>query len=309
MSKPVIEARGLTKFYGEHRGILDLDFDVNEGEVFGYLGPNGAGKTTTIRTLLDLIRPTDGEAKIFGKDVRVEGEEIRESIGYLPGELALFGDMTGKDTLEYLGNVKGGVDWNYVEELADRLEADLSQVVDDLSSGNKKKLGLIQAFMSQPRLLILDEPTNGLDPLMQQEFFRMIEEARENGQTVFVSSHILPVVERICDRVAIIRQGELVAVEEIDDLKEGMLRSLEIQFGERPPEEQFKELPGVEEVNFEGNRLRCKVVGGLDDLIKEAASYEVVNVISHEPNLEEIFLKYYEGKEKGGEINAQKRTG
>jgi len=309
MSKPVIEARGLTKFYGKHRGILELDFDVSEGEVFGYLGPNGAGKTTTIRTLLDLIRPTDGEAKIFGRDARVEGEEIRESVGYLPGELALFGDMTGKDTLEYLGNIKGGVDWDYVEELADRLEADLSQVVDDLSSGNKQKLGLIQAFMSKPRLLILDEPTNGLDPLMQQEFFRLIEEARENGQTVFASSHILPVVERICDRVAIIRQGELVAVEEIDDLKEGMLRSLEIQFGERPPEEQFKELPGVEEVNFEGNRLRCKVVGGLDDLIKEAASYEVVNVISHEPNLEEIFLKYYEGKEKGGEINAQKRTG
>lgn len=308
MSEPIIEVKGLTKFYGEHRGIIDLDFEVQQGEVFGYLGPNGAGKTTTIRTLLDLIRPTNGEARIFGKDVRLEGEEIRADIGYLPGELALFGDMTGEDTLKYLGNVKGGVDWDYVRELADRLEMDLTPVVADLSSGNKQKLGLIQAFISKPRLLILDEPTSGLDPLMQQEFFRLIEEARQNGQTVFASSHILPVVERICDRVGIIRKGKLVAVEEIDDLREGMLRSLEIQFAERPPEERFKRLPGVEEVNFEDSRLRCKVVGKLDDLIKEAASYEVVNVISHEPNLEEIFLKYYEGEEKveptGGKTNA-----
>ncbi|MBS3737297.1 MAG: ABC transporter ATP-binding protein [Candidatus Bipolaricaulota bacterium] len=308
MSEPIIETRGLTKFYGKNRGIIDLDFGVSEGEVFGYLGPNGAGKTTTIRTLLDLIRPTDGEAKIFGKDVRLDGEEIRADIGYLPGELALFGDMTGEETLKYLGNVKGGLNWNYVEELADRLEADLSKTVADLSSGNKQKLGLIQAFMSEPRLLILDEPTSGLDPLMQQEFFRLIEEAQENGQTVFASSHILPVVERICDRVGIIRKGELVAVEEIDDLKEGMLRSLELQFAERPPEERFIALPGVEEVNFEDSRLRCKVVGKLDDLIKEAANYEVINVISHEPNLEEIFLKYYEREEEepeeGGEADA-----
>ncbi len=308
MSEPIIEVKELTKFYGEHRGIIDLDFDVREGEIFGYLGPNGAGKTTTIRLLLDLIRPTEGEAKIFGKDVRLEGEEIRADIGYLPGELALFGDMTGEETLEYLASVKGGVDWDYVGELAERLEADMDMELAELSSGNKQKIGLIQAFMSKPRLLILDEPTSGLDPLMQQEFFRLIEEARENGQTVFASSHILPVVERICDRVGIIRKGKLVAVEEIDDLKEGMLRSLEIQFAERPPEERFRKLPGVEEVNFEDSRLRCKVVGRLDDLIKEAASYEVINVISHEPNLEEIFLKYYEGGEeiepKGGEISA-----
>ncbi|MFW6006047.1 MAG: ATP-binding cassette domain-containing protein [Candidatus Bipolaricaulota bacterium] len=308
MSEKLIKVKGLTKYYGKQRGIIDLDFEVHEGEVFGYLGPNGAGKTTTIRTLLDLIRPTDGEAKIFGKDVRLEGEYIRKRVGYLPGELALFDDMTGEDTLTYLGNVKGGVDWGYVRELSDRLEADLGRDVADLSSGNKQKLGLIQAFMAKPRLLILDEPTSGLDPLMQQEFFRLIEEARGNGQTVFVSSHILPVVERICDRVGIIRQGELVAVEEVDDLKEGTLRSLEVQFGERPPEERFKNLPGVEEVDFEDRRLRCKVVGKLDDLIKEAARYEVINFISHEPNLEEIFLKYYEEEEtlkkEGGESHA-----
>lgn len=298
MSKPVIEARKLTKYYGKNRGIIDLNFNVMDGEVFGYLGPNGAGKTTTIRTLLDLIRPTDGEAKIFGKDVRLDGEEIRKSVGYLPGELALFSGMSGRDILTYLSNVKEDVDWNYIRELADRLEADLDQDVADLSSGNKQKLGLIQAFMAKPKLLILDEPTNGLDPLMQQEFFRLIEEARENGQTVFVSSHILPVVERICDRVGIIRKGKLVTVEEIEDLKKDTLRSLEIQFAERPPEERFQNLPGVQEVNFEDSRLRCKVVGKLDDLIKEAARYEVENFISHEPNLEEIFLKYYEGEEE-----------
>jgi len=308
MNDSIVKVRGLTKYYGKNRGILDLDFEVSEGEVFGYLGPNGAGKTTTIRTLLDLIRPTNGEAKIFGKDVRLDGQEVRKSVGYLPGELALFKGMTGKDVLTYLGNVKGGVDWNYVIELSNRLEADLGQEVTDLSSGNKQKLGLIQAFMTKPRLLILDEPTNGLDPLMQQEFFRLIEEAEENGQTVFVSSHILPVVERICDRVGIIRNGKLVTVEEIEDLKEGTLRNLEIQFAERPPEERFQNLPGVEEVNFEDSRLRCKVVGKLDDLIKEAARYEVENFISHEPNLEEIFLKYYEGEEEldqqGGQSDA-----
>jgi ABC-2 type transport system ATP-binding protein len=301
MSGPVIEARGLTKFYGRHRGVLDLNFTVQEGEIFGYLGPNGAGKSTTIRTMLDLIRPTKGEAKIFGKDTRLKGEEIRADVGYLPGELNLYGDLTGEETLRYFSNIKGQVEWVYVQELTERFEADLSRKVSDMSSGNKQKIGLIQAFMGRPRLLILDEPTNGLDPLMQQEFFRSIEEAREGNQTVFVSSHILPVVERICDRVGIIRKGEFVAVEEVEDLKVRALRSLEIQFSGKLPEESFKNLPGVKEVSLDDSRLRCKVVGKLDKLIKEAANYEVVNVISHEPSLEQIFLRYYEGEESGQE--------
>lgn len=308
MGQPLIEVENLTKFYGSHRGIIDLNFNVQEGEVFGYLGPNGAGKTTTIRTLLDLIRPTEGQAKIFGKDIRLEGEEIRAEVGYLPGELSLYGELTGEETLRYLSNIRGEVDWGYVQELARRLETNLDRKVEDLSSGNQQKIGLIQAFMGKPRLLILDEPTNGLDPLMQQEFFRLIGEAKENGQTVFVSSHILPVVERICDRVGIIREGELVAVEEVEDLKAGALRSLEIYFAEKPPEDQFKNVSGVQQITLEDSLLRCRVVGKLDQLIKEAARYEVVNIISHEPNLEEIFLKYYEGEEasesEGGKVNA-----
>ncbi len=308
MSEPLIEVEELTKYYGKHRGIIDLSFSVSEGEVFGYLGPNGAGKTTTIRTILDLIRPTDGKAWVFGRDAHLDGEEIRENIGYLPGELSLFDDMTGVETLKYLANIRSGVDWDFVDELGERLQADLDQDMAELSSGNKQKIGLIQAFMNRPSLLILDEPTSGLDPLMQQEFFKLIEEARKNGQTAFVSSHILPVVERLCNRVGIIREGKLVAVEEIDDLKAGVLRSLEIHFAGAPPRERFENLLGVEEVVLEENRLRCKVVGELDDLVKEAARYEVVNVISHEPNLEEIFLKYYEseGQEamEGGPNNA-----
>ncbi len=302
MRTPVIEVRNLTKFYGKQRGILDLTFDVQEGEIFGYLGPNGAGKTTTIRTMLDLIRPSKGEAKIFGEDTRLKGEVIRADIGYLPGELSLYGNLTGEETLRYLSSIRGQVEWGYVQELAERFETNLNKKVSDLSSGNKQKIGLIQAFMGKPRLLLLDEPTSGLDPLMQQEFFRLIEEARENNQTVFVSSHILPVVERICDRVGIIRKGEFVAVEDVDDLKAGTLRSLEIHFGESPPKEEFADLYGVQEVKVKDHLLRCKVVGELDGLVKKAAEFSVINIISHEPSLEEIFLKYYEGadEDEGG---------
>src|SRR6056297_3089263 len=248
MRTPVIEVRNLTKFYGKQRGILDLTFDVQEGEIFGYLG----------------------------------------------GELSLYGNLTGEETLRYLSSIRGQVEWGYVQELAERFETNLNKKVSDLSSGNKQKIGLIQAFMGKPRLLLLDEPTSGLDPLMQQEFFRLIEEARENNQTVFVSSHILPVVERICDRVGIIRKGEFVAVEDVDDLKAGTLRSLEIHFEEEPPKGEFLGLSGVQEVRIEDHVMRCKVVGELDRLIKKLAKFNVVNVISHEPSLEEIFLKYYE---------------
>ncbi len=306
MSHPVIEARQLTKFYGKKRGVIDLNLVVWEGETFGYLGPNGAGKSTTIRTMLDLIRPTKGKARIFGQDSRLKGGKMRADVGYLPGELRLYEDMSGEQLLRYFGNIRGQVKWQYVLELANRLDADLSSKVSDMSSGNKQKIGLIQAFMARPRLLILDEPTNGLDPLIQQEFFSLIEEAKENRQTVFVSSHILPVVERICDRVGIIRNGELVALEQVEDLKARAIRSLEIQFSQIPPEEQFKNLPGVEEVSVDGNRLHCKVVGKLDRLMKEAANYEIIDITSHEQTLEQIFLKYYNQQEQvlEGEKNA-----
>jgi len=290
---PVIQTDGLTKSYGKHRGIVDVSFTVERGEVFGFLGPNGAGKTTTIRTLMDFIRPTGGGAWIFGLDTRAESLEIRGRVGYLPGELSLYQHMRAQDLLRFLGNLRGGVDRAEVERLATRLGADLDRRVGELSSGNKQKVGLIQAFMHRPELLILDEPTAGLDPLVQHELHGMIGEAVADGRTVFLSSHILPEVEALCHRVGIIREGHLVTVEEIDALKARALRRLEIHFAAPVPPEAFANLPGVQDVSTQDSVVRCTVVGALDAVVKAAARYEVVNVVSHEPSLEEIFLGYY----------------
>lgn len=304
MSDSVILIENLTKFYGRHRGVIDLSFEVAQGQVFGYLGPNGAGKTTTIRLLLDLIRPTRGRATILGLDTRQHSREIRQRIGYLPGELALYNDLTGAELLQYLGNLrqkvessKGKVEWAFVEQLAARLDCDLARPIRTLSHGNKQKIGLIQAFMHRPELLILDEPTIGLDPLMQQEFYRLIAEARSNGQTVFLSSHVLPEVERVCDQVGIIREGRLITIEQVAALKARALRRLEIHFAAPVPQAAFASIAGVRDVKIEGTVLHCTIAGSLDALIKTAAQFEVVNIISHEPRLEEIFLAYYSGEE------------
>jgi ABC-2 type transport system ATP-binding protein len=291
----IIQARDLTKTYGRHRGIEDVTFDVRRGEVFGFLGPNGAGKTTTIRILMDLIRPTGGGAWIFGLDVRAGGLDIRRRVGYLPGELRLYEHMRGEDFLRYLGNLQGGLDWGEVERLADRLGADLGRRLGELSSGNKQKIGIIQALMHRSELLILDEPTGGLDPLIQHEFHGIVFQAVAEGRTVFLSSHILPEVEALCHRVGIIREGRLVAVEEIGALKARALRRLEIQFAAAVPPEAFAALPGVQDVSVQDSVVRCTVVGALDAVIKAAARFEVVNVVSDEPALEEIFLSYYGG--------------
>lgn len=291
----IIQARDLTKSYGRHRGIEDVTFDVHRGEVFGFLGPNGAGKTTTIRILMDLIRPTGGGAWIFGLDVGAGGLDIRRRVGYLPGELRLYEHMRGEDFLRYLGNLQGDLDWGEVERLGDRLGADLDRRLGELSSGNKQKIGIIQALMHRSELLILDEPTGGLDPLIQHEFHGIVFEAVAEGRTVFLSSHILPEVEALCHRVGIIREGRLVAVEEIDALKARALRRLEIQFAAAVPPEAFATLPGVRDVSVQDSVVRCTVVGALDAVIKAAARFEVVNVVSDEPALEEIFLSYYGG--------------
>ncbi len=290
----VIHTEGLTKFYGKHRGVLDIDLEERRGEVFGYLGPNGAGKTTTIRVLLNFIRPTRGRATIFGLDIRQHGLEARRRIGYLPGELSLYHNLKGEEQLQYLGHLRGGVEWVEVQKLAARLECDLTQRIRAMSHGNRQKLGLIQAFMNRPDLLILDEPTIGLDPLMQQEFYRLIAEAKGEGRTVFLSSHIMPEVERICDRVAIIRQGNLVAVEDVSTLKARAVRRLEIHFAAPIADDSFSEIEGVRDVRVDDTVLSCTVVGDLDALVKAAARAKVINVISHEPNLEEIFLTYYD---------------
>ena len=293
MVDSVVTTEGLTKFYGKHRGIVDLNIEVERGEVFGYLGPNGAGKTTTIRLLLDFIRPTRGQAKIFGKDVNQSSLDIRRRVGYVPGELAMYDNMTGKGFLTYFAHLRNGVDWKYVDELTERLDCSLSQSIRSLSHGNKQKIALIQAFMNKPDLLILDEPTTGLDPFMQREFYHMIEEAKAEGRTVFLSSHVLPEVEHICDRVGILREGKLVAVEGVKDLKSRALRHLEIHFARSVPKEAFVGVSGVRDVAMENGIMHCTVVGSLDAVVKAASAFPVENIITHEPSLEEIFMSFY----------------
>jgi ABC-2 type transport system ATP-binding protein len=293
----VIDTAKLTKYYGKQLGIEDVDLEVKRGEVFGYLGPNGAGKTTTIRTLLDFIRPTRGSATVFGLDIRQSSVDIHSRVGYLNGELALYNNMTGEDLLKYLGNLRGSLDWKYVRELAARFQCDLPRRIQGLSMGNKQKLGLLQAFMHKPELLILDEPTNGLDPLMQHEFYDLLTETKKEGRTIFLSSHILPEVEKVCDRVGIIRQGKLVTVETIETLKSHSVRQLEIHFARAIPMEKFNNVPGIRDILVQDKLLTCNVVGSLDALVKAAAQFEVINIISHEPSLEDIFMTYYnEGK-------------
>ncbi|MGH2664011.1 MAG: ABC transporter ATP-binding protein [Actinomycetota bacterium] len=288
-----MEVSGLTKFYGKHRGIEDVDFTVHQGEIFGFLGPNGAGKTTTIRTLMDFIRPTRGRAEIFGLDTRSGSLEIHRRVGYLPGELALYEHMRGQDLLRYLAHLRHDVRWDDVISLARRLDADLSRRIRTLSSGNKQKIGLLQAFMHRSDLLILDEPLTGLDPLMQHEVDELISEAAREGRTVFLSSHVLPEVERLCNRVAIIREGRVVAVEEVAALKARALRYLEIHFARPVPPDAFRDLSGVRDVSVRDSVVRFTVAGNLDAVVKTAARFEVVNVVSEEPDLEEVFLTYY----------------
>lgn len=294
MDKVIIETENLTKYYGKYRGVIDLNIGIYEGEIFGYLGPNGAGKTTTIRLLLDLIKPTRGKALIFGKDVRRE-KEIRSKIGYLPGELSLYDDLTGREFLLYMGNLRKRIDLKFMKELSERFNCDLSRPLRALSHGNKQKIGLIQAFIHRPSLYILDEPTLGLDPLMQNEFYKLILELKKEGLTFFLSSHILPEVERICDRVGIIKDGKIVTIEKIENLKLKALRNIEIHFSKRVPIEVFSNLPGIKELNQEDNVIRFTIIGSLDAIIKRASQFEIINIISHEPTLEEIFMSFYEG--------------
>jgi len=293
----LVETQGLTKRYGSSRGIEDVTFTINEGEVFGFLGPNGAGKTTTIRTLMGLLRPSGGSAHIGGLDCWEQSTEVKRLVGYLPGELSLDPNLTGGQILEYFGNLRGGVDQTYLKQLIARLGLDPTRKFRQYSSGNKRKIGIVQAFMHRPRLLILDEPTNGLDPLNQQEFDRMVNEVREDGRTVFLSSHILTEVEQTCTRVAIIREGRLVRVGGVAELKGLKRHEVTITFADAVPVEAFNSLEGVEQAEAlpDGHTLRLTVSGGLDGVIKAAAQYRIVTLTSQEPSLEEIFLRYYEG--------------
>lgn len=293
----IIQVAGLTKTFGRARGVTDLTFDVHAGEVFGYLGPNGAGKTTTIRLMMGLIRPTAGSASIAGLDCWRHATEVRRLVGYLPGEWTFDSSLTGAQILQYLANLRGGVDVAYRNALIERFGLDPSRRFREYSHGNKQKVGLIQAFMHQPRLLILDEPTTGLDPLNQQTFYTLLAETRAANQTVFLSSHVLAEVEHVCDRVGIIREGQLVTIDEIARLKELKQRSLEITFDTPPSAAWFDHVPGVLEVSdiHGGQTLRLSVQGDLSAVIALAASHHATNVATEEPSLEEIFLRFYSG--------------
>jgi ABC-2 type transport system ATP-binding protein len=293
----IIEVEKLSKSYGSKRGIADVSFQVEEGEVFGFLGPNGAGKTTTIRLLMALIRADAGTARIAGLECWDQSVEIKRLVGYMPGEPALDPNLTGGQILEYFAHLRGGVEQAYLKQLIDRFDLDTSRKFRQYSTGNKRKVVLIQAFMHQPRVLILDEPTSGLDPLNQQEFDRLVKEARDDGRTVFLSSHVLSEVEKTCTRVGIIRDGSLVRIGGMSEVSAIKRYEITITFADAVPVERFKALEGVAEVESldHGRGVRLAMQGPADAVIKAAALDSVVSLTSHEPTLEDIFLRYYEG--------------
>jgi ABC-2 type transport system ATP-binding protein len=289
----IIQTEKLTKFYRAHRGIIDVDLEVSEGEVFGFLGPNGGGKTTTIRTVLDLIRPTSGRAFVFGIESSVDPVAIHRRIGYLPGEFALYDRLTGGQTIQYFANLRGGVDVAYQTSLIERLNVDPSRRYKEYSKGNKQKIGLIIALQHRPDLIVLDEPTSGLDPLVQQSVYALLREAKAEGRTVFLSSHILSEVERTCDRVAIIRDGRLVTVERVEALRDLAHHQVELRFAGPVPAAEFQAVAGVSDVSTEDHILRLRVTGAMTPVIQAAARYELLDFVSREPSLEETFLAQY----------------
>ena len=293
-----IQTNGLTKHYGDVEALVDLDLEILPGEIFGFLGPNGAGKTTMIRTILDEIRPTSGNASILGMDSHQKSVEIRKHIGYVPGDLAMYPNLTGRDTLTYFANLRGGVDWSFVDALADRLDADLEKKVGDLSSGNRQKVGLIQAFMNRPQLLIMDEPSSGLDPLVQREFQKMMREVAGEGRTVFLSSHTLSEVQRVANRVGIIRHGKLIAVETVSDLRSKAIRTVNIFFDGPVDAALFKGIPGVREAVSQNEHVTLSFDGQMETLLKVVTErFHVLDITTHEADLEEIFPTYYRDEE------------
>ena len=289
----VITLEKLTKSYGKNRGIIDVDLEVQRCEVFGFLGPNGAGKTTTIRTMLDLIRPTSGRALVFGIESTADPVAIHKRIGYIPGEFALYDRLTGKQTLEYFANLRGGVDRAYQASLVDRFELDTGKRFKEYSKGNKQKVGVIAALQHKPELLVLDEPTSGLDPLVQQTFFNTLRECVADGATVFLSSHILSEVEKSCHRVAIIRDGRLVKLDTVEGLRDLAHHQVELRFAGAVPSDTFAHLPGVSDVVADDHVLRMRVAGAITPIVRAAAQFELLDFVSREPSLEETFLAQY----------------
>jgi ABC-2 type transport system ATP-binding protein len=298
MTHHVIETEGLTVYYGRHLGITDVDLKVERGEVFGFLGPNGAGKTTTQRVLLDIIRPTTGSARMFGLDCQSQGVAARARVGYLPGELSLYGNMRARQFFRMFDALLGDrAVPDYWQTVAERLNLDTSRKIREFSRGNKQKVGVVVAFMSKADLLVLDEPTGGLDPLVQQTVLDMVREARNEGRTIFFSSHILSEAQAVCDRVGIIRAGRLVATERVEDLMHQQFRRLRITFAAMPPAGAF-DREGVTETERDENSVTLEVRTDLDQVMQTAVPFGIADIETFSVSLEEIFLAYY-GNNKG----------
>jgi ABC-2 type transport system ATP-binding protein len=301
VASPAVRCSALTKDYGNGRGVSDLDLTVRAGEVFGFIGPNGAGKTTTIRLLMDLIRPDRGTAAVFGLDSRVDSLAVKRLVGYLPGETPSFPGVTAGYVIGLLAGLRGSVDMSRVSSLAERLELDLSSRYEDLSHGNKQKVGLIQAFMHQPKLLILDEPTLGLDPLMQRRFRQLVTESVAGGATVFLSSHVLSEVEQVCGRIAVIRNGRLVKVGTLEELREMRIHRVSAVFEGSLKAAEVEALPGVGDIRIKDHLLNCSVRGNVSPLLQALVAAQVVEVDSRELSLEEIFISEYETAASGAD--------
>ncbi len=294
-----IQVKDLEKFYGKVHALRGVDLEVKRGEVYGFLGPNGAGKTTAIRCMLDLIRPQGGSISVLGINPQEEPEAVKERVGYLPGELHVDENMTARQVFRFFNRLRGNrSDWKFIEELSERLKLELRSPIKNFSKGNKQKVGVVQALMHKPELLLLDEPTGSLDPLMQQEVLRMLAEAQDNGATVFFSSHIISEVQAVADRVAIIREGKIVEVAVTADLLNRSMRQVRIRFQQPTEAEELYKLPGVELLaKDDGLGVLLQVEGEMDALIKTLAQYPVNDFETERASLEEIFLAYYEGEE------------
>lgn len=287
-----LQTEKLSKYYGEHLGMKDVTLEVEEGEVFGFIGPNGAGKSTMIRAVLGLLIPTSGSAKIFGMDIDTHGAEIRKQIGYLPSEVNYYDEMSSRELLEYHSRFYGEVNHAEIERLADHFELDLDKPITDLSFGNKKKCAIIQSVLHNPKLLIMDEPTSGLDPLMQNRFFELLEEQNRKGVTIFFSSHILSEIQRICDKAAVIRKGEITAIEDINALLKKQMKKGRFLFKERPADLDYPE--GMQHEHWHNEKLTFEYVGPINILIEWMAKLNLVDAVLEEPDLESIFMNYYE---------------
>jgi ABC-2 type transport system ATP-binding protein len=294
MTQPAVETIGLTKDYGAGYGVFGLDLEIRAGEIFGFLGPNGSGKTTSMRMLVGLSRPTAGRARVLGLDIVTGSLELRRRVGFLAGDFGMYRKLTGAAMLEYIARLHGGVDRTQITALAERFDAQLDRPLGDLSTGNRQKIGLIAAFMHEPELLILDEPIAGLDPLVQKRFHELLAEVRADGRTVFLSSHTLSEVDRVADRIAILRAGRLVALDTLAHLRSIAVRRLDIEFAAPPPIDTFRSLGGVREAELTGNTMHIAFEGSADTLVKAAAAHEVVEIRSRENDLEDVFLSYFQ---------------